>query len=113
MLYTVSLALCVLLSVIGMAAVCYFIFLLFMKPQRNYKSYIVLPLGDDEYENASRIGYAYERLNLFGEDVNAEIIAIEKDEKQENIRKMFSRYNNIKFAQIGDMPDIMSHFWDT
>lgn len=112
MLYTVSLALCVLLSVIGLAAVCYFVFLLFMKPKRNYKSFIVLPLGDDENENASRIGYAYERLNLFGEDVNAEIIALEKDKKHEDVRKMFSKYNNIKFAQIGDMPDIMSHFWD-
>lgn len=112
MLYTVSLAFCVLLSVVGLAAVCYFVLLLFMKPKRNYKSFIVLPLCDDENENAARIGYAYERLNLFGEDVNAEIIALEKDEKQENIRIMFSRYNNIKFVQLGDMPDIMSHFWD-
>ena len=113
MLYTVSLALLVLLSVIGLAAVCYFVFLLFMKPQKKHRSFIVLPMSDDEYENAMRIGYAYERLNLFGEDTRTQIIALEKDEKQENIRKMFSRYNNIKFAQIGDMPDLMSCFWDT
>ena len=83
MLYTVSLAFCVLLCVVGLAAVCYFFLLLFMKPKRNYKSLIVLPLCDDEKENAARIGYAYERLNLFGEDLNAEIIALEKDKKQE------------------------------
>ena len=113
MLYTVSLALLVLLSVVGLAAVCYFVFLLFMKPRKKHTSFIVLPMSDDEYENALSIGYTYERLNLFGEDTHTQIIALEKDEKQENVRKMFSRYNNIKFAQIGDMPDLMSHFWDT
>ena len=112
MLYTVSLALFVLLSVIGLAVVCYFVFLLFMKPRKKHKSFIVLPMSDDEYENALSIGYTYERLNLFGEDTHTQIIALEKDEKQENVRKMFARYNNIKFAQIGDMPDLMSHFWD-
>ncbi len=112
MLYTVSLAFCVLLCVVGLAAICYFVLLLFMKPKRNYKSFIVLPMCDDKKENAYRINYAYERLNLFGEDLNAEIIALEKDEKQEKVREMFSRYNNIKFVQLGDMPDILSCFWD-
>ena len=113
MLYTVCLALCVLLSVTGMAAICYFVLLLLMKPKRKYKSFVVLPMSEDETENASRIGYAYERLNLFGEDINTEIIALEKDEKHESLRKMFARYNNIKFVQLGDMPNVMSFFWDS
>lgn len=112
MLYTVILAFCVLMSVLGFGTMCYFTVLIFLKPKRRYKSYIVLPLGDNEKENASRIGYAYERLNLFGEDENTEIIALEKDGRQENLRKLFSRYNSIKFVQIGDMPDIISCFWD-
>ena len=112
MLYTVILAFCVTLCVVGFGTLLYFLLLFFLKPKRRYKSYIVLPLGDNEKENAARIGYAYERLNLFGEDKNTEIIALEKDENQENIRKMFSRYNNIKVVQLGDMPDIISCFWD-
>lgn len=112
MLYTVILAFCVTLSVVGFGTLCYVALLFFMKPKRRYKSFIVLPLGDNEKENAARIGYAYERLNLFGEDKNTKIIALEKDEKQENIRKIFSQYNNIKVAQLGDMPDIISCFWD-
>ena len=36
-------------------------------------------MSDDEYENALRIGYTYERLNLFGEDTHTQIIALEKD----------------------------------
>ena len=90
-----------------------FCFSFFYETAEKHRSFIVLPMSDDEYENAMRIGYAYERLNLFGEDTRTQIIALEKDEKQENVRKMFSRYNNIKFAQIGDMPDLMSCFWDT
>ncbi len=112
MLYIALLALSVFLATVGFAAVCCFLILLFSKPSGN-KSIIFLPMNGDKRENASKIDYTYKRLNILGENENCDIIAVEKNESCEEVRKMFERYNNIRFVQLGDMPDIMSHFWDS
>ena len=112
MLYVAFLALLVFLATVGLGAVCYAVVLLFMKPSEK-KGVILLPMNGDKRQNATKIGYVYERLNLLGENECCDIIAVEKNESDEDIRRMFERYNSIKFIQLGDMPDIMSHFWDS
>ena len=99
----------VLLSLIGATVLCYIVFLLFTKPKRKYKSVILLPLNGSDRENAGRIGYAVERLNIFGEDRNAQVWGIEDENRDyEKFHEMFCRYNCVKFAQIGDMPYLLN-----
>ena len=53
--------------------------------------------------------YAVERLNIFGEDRNAQVWGIEDENRDyEKLHEMFCRYNCVKFAQIGDMPYLLN-----
>lgn len=113
MFYTLFLCLVVLFSVIGLGTVIYLIMLVSMKPNGKRKKAIVLPMNEDDRENAGAIGYMIERLELFGEDENVKIIALKNDlSEHKELEKMFERYNIVKFATLGDMPCIMSCLWD-
>ncbi len=83
MFYTLFLAVCVLLAVVLISFVCYFLLLLISRTRRKCRVYIVMPDGENENAQA-----------------------------EQNMRKMVERYNNIKLIQIGDMPDVISFYWD-
>ena len=86
MFYTLFLAVCTLLTVVLISLVCYFLLLAVSRTRRKYRVYIVMPDG----ENAD--------TNCAG--------------SEKNMRKMIERYNRVKFVQIGDMPDVISFYWD-
>lgn len=83
------------------------------KPDKKRKKVIVLPMNENDRENAGTIGYTIERLELFGEDENVKIIALKNDLREhKELEKMFERYSIVKFATLGDMPIVMSYLWD-
>ena len=84
MLYTVLLAVFVFLATVGLGALCYGLLRLFAKTENKGERYILLSVNENE----------------------------SSDSPPEELIKLLERYNNIKFVQLGDMPDIMSCLWD-
>ena len=74
----------VFLATVGLGALCYVLLRLFAKTGNKGERYILLSVNENE----------------------------SSDSPPEELIKLLERYNNIKFVQLGDMPDIMSCLWD-
>ena len=84
MLYTVLLAVFVFIATVGLGALCYGLLRHVAKTGNKGERYILLSVNENE----------------------------SSDSPPEELIKLLERYNNIKFVQLGDMPDIMSCLWD-
>lgn len=109
MVYSVCMCLFVLFAMLGLASVCYLLLITIRKPIRCFKSVIVLPMCSNNKENIRRIEYAFERIHLFGENENIQIIAVRPDDDSiKETEKVFEGYSSVYFAYLRDLPQVMS-----
>lgn len=113
MLYTVCVCLFVLFAMIGISAVCYCILLILKKPKRKNKSVIIIPMDGGGKENARRIAYAAERINLFGEDENIIIAALKNDGLDcDEAEEIFGEYRCTEFVYPEELPEMMKKIFE-
>jgi len=110
MLRIICCTLVTLFFVLGLMTGAYLLMLAFLRRKaKNEPTFCVIPLSGNRKSDIRRVMYAYERINLFGEDSNCKIIVCFTDENFEEAREIKNIFALCPCVRVVEREDIDSY----